>query len=341
MTGARSATCPQCGAPIDDAGRGAAVCRHCGTKVLVDRHWLGAEILRQSQATMRVPVTAYATIGFVVLSVATGSALLRWSASRRTTAPNVTQTNPTSMDVRTDHSDSILKGSPPVAPQFVIAPGTDPTIASRPSDFIGCASDYVKRGLLEQRAYALDVVVDREGHVDTVEILRGTTDHEMSSCIESATQKLQFRIPEQGPKRTTLALNFAKADEVPADVVPSAFASGATPPGAPQPVVWDDVPTENGRLPEGGVRRVVRASFPRIRACYEKGLQRTPGLHGRVVVSFVIDRTGAVPMSADGGSDLADAAVVACIVGTIRKLSFPQAQGTFTYIRYPLLLSVD
>ena len=53
----------------------------------------------------------------------------------------------------------------------------------------------------------------------------------------------------------------------------------------------------NGRLMPELVQWVVRQNFGRLRACYEAGLQRDPGLEGRVTVKFVIDREGAVTMA--------------------------------------------
>jgi hypothetical protein len=55
-------------------------------------------------------------------------------------------------------------------------------------------------------------------------------------------------------------------------------------------------------------------------------------------VKFVIDRSGAVSTAADAGSDLADRAVITCIVHAFENLSFPQPEGGVVTVVYPLLL---
>jgi hypothetical protein len=93
----------------------------------------------------------------------------------------------------------------------------------------------------------------------------------------------------------------------------------------------------NGALPTEVVQRIVRQNFGRFRLCYENGLRTTPTLRGRVSVKFVIDRSGAVSTAADAGSDLADRAVIACIVHAFENLSFPQPEGGVVTVVYPLL----
>lgn len=94
-----------------------------------------------------------------------------------------------------------------------------------------------------------------------------------------------------------------------------------------------------GRLPPEAIQRIVRANFGRFRACYNDGLQRNPGLTGRVSVRFVIGRDGAVSTASDGGSDLPDAAVRACVVRAFYGLSFPQPEGGIVTVTYPIHFS--
>jgi hypothetical protein len=97
----------------------------------------------------------------------------------------------------------------------------------------------------------------------------------------------------------------------------------------------------NGRLPPEVIQRVVRMNSGRYRFCYEKGLQRDPSLRGRVSVKFMIDRTGAVAVAAEGDSDLPDEGVRRCVVSSFLGLSFPQPEnGTVTVI-YPLIFSPE
>ncbi len=96
-----------------------------------------------------------------------------------------------------------------------------------------------------------------------------------------------------------------------------------------------------GSLPPEVVQRVVRQSFGRYRLCYEEGLARNGKLEGRIAVQLVIGKDGAV-VSADAAKEttLADAAVVACVVGAVRSLSFPAPDGGgVVTVTYPIELS--
>jgi hypothetical protein len=92
----------------------------------------------------------------------------------------------------------------------------------------------------------------------------------------------------------------------------------------------------NGRLPPEVIQRAVRANFGRFRGCYESALRTNPSLTGRVAVKFVIDRTGAVSTAQDGGSDLPDQGVIACVVRSFGNLSFAQPEGGIVTVTYPI-----
>jgi hypothetical protein len=83
----------------------------------------------------------------------------------------------------------------------------------------------------------------------------------------------------------------------------------------------------------------VRQNFGRFRLCYENGLRNNPNLQGRVTVKFVIDRSGAVAMTADGGSDIPDSSVVGCVVRGFANLSFPQPEGGMVTVVYPIMFN--
>lgn len=95
----------------------------------------------------------------------------------------------------------------------------------------------------------------------------------------------------------------------------------------------------NGHLPAEVIQRIVRQNFGRFRNCYDTGLRTNPTLGGRVVTRFVIDRTGAVSTSADGGSEMPDRSVVSCVVRSFSGLSFPQPEGGIVTVSYPIMFS--
>lgn len=96
-------------------------------------------------------------------------------------------------------------------------------------------------------------------------------------------------------------------------------------------------PQVNGRLMPESVQRVVRQSFGRLRACYEGGLQRDPGLEGRVSVKFVIDREGAVTMAMPwADTTLPDQAVARCVAKAYEAMEFPKPTGGIVTVVYPV-----
>jgi pSer/pThr/pTyr-binding forkhead associated (FHA) protein len=97
--------------------------------------------------------------------------------------------------------------------------------------------------------------------------------------------------------------------------------------------------TVSGRLPPEVIQRIVRQNYGRFRMCYEQGLGRNPNLEGRVSARFVIGRDGAVSNASNGGSDLPDSGVVACVVSAFYGLSFPQPEGGIVTVVYPIMLS--
>ena len=105
------------------------------------------------------------------------------------------------------------------------------------------------------------------------------------------------------------------------------------------PKIREGAASVNGRLPPEVIQRIVRQNFGRFRLCYEAGLRNNPTLQGRVAVKFVIDRKGAVALTADGGSDIPDGGVVSCVVRGFGNLSFPEPEGGMVTVVYPIMFA--
>jgi hypothetical protein len=105
------------------------------------------------------------------------------------------------------------------------------------------------------------------------------------------------------------------------------------------PSIRQGATSVNGRLPPEVIQRIVRQNFGRFRLCYENGLRTNPKLQGRVAVKFVIDDKGAVSDAKDGGSDLPDTGVVACVARGFGNLTFPQPEGGVVTVVYPLIFA--
>jgi hypothetical protein len=100
-------------------------------------------------------------------------------------------------------------------------------------------------------------------------------------------------------------------------------------------------PTVNGHMDPEVIRRIVRMNDGRYRACYQEGLRTNPALTGRVTVKFVIDRSGAVAIAADGGSDIPDERVRRCVVSSFLSLSFSAPQNGAVTVVYPIVFSPE
>ncbi|MEP7123641.1 MAG: AgmX/PglI C-terminal domain-containing protein [Byssovorax sp.] len=95
----------------------------------------------------------------------------------------------------------------------------------------------------------------------------------------------------------------------------------------------------SGRLPPEVIQRIVRQNFGRFRLCYENGLRSNPGLEGRVSVRFIIGTDGNVSAVSNGGSDLPDGSVVACVVRSFGGLTFPAPDGGNVAVTYPIVFA--
>lgn len=86
----------------------------------------------------------------------------------------------------------------------------------------------------------------------------------------------------------------------------------------------------NVRLPRYA-QQVVQRSSRRIRFCYENARRTNPALRGNVVVKFIVGPSGAVTTVSDAGSDIADPAVVSCVLKCFKRMRFPEPNATFVY----------
>lgn len=91
-----------------------------------------------------------------------------------------------------------------------------------------------------------------------------------------------------------------------------------------------------GRLPPEVIKRIVRANYPRFRACYEAGLKDEPTLHGIVAVDFLIDAQGNVVGAHSVKGSMPSAKVVDCVVRVFASLGFPEPEADSVKVHYPI-----
>lgn len=113
-------------------------------------------------------------------------------------------------------------------------------------------------------------------------------------------------------------------------------ASSSPRPVQPGPKLKDAGTAVDGRLPPEVIKRIVRANFPRLRACYESALKKKPDLAGSIKVEFVIDEKGVATGTKRAGGTLKDDDVAACVVKVFASLSFPEPEGGKVKVGYPI-----
>lgn len=128
--------------------------------------------------------------------------------------------------------------------------------------------------------------------------------------------------------------------EAPSGASPASSELGTTdaaPPKLKLTVTMNDAGIDVvGRLPPEVVKRIARANFPRLRACYEQGLKKDPTLKGTVISRFVIDAKGAVESASSKGGAMPDKSVADCVVNVFRTLSFPEPESGKVTVTYPV-----
>jgi hypothetical protein len=96
-----------------------------------------------------------------------------------------------------------------------------------------------------------------------------------------------------------------------------------------------------GGLTAEEIDRVVKARAGIFRACYQKELNHTPGLGGKLVVHFRIGGDGIVQpgnTSTAGGTTLHNDTVEQCVKSNVNRLKFP-AKGGIANVNYPFVFT--
>ena len=96
-----------------------------------------------------------------------------------------------------------------------------------------------------------------------------------------------------------------------------------------------------GGLTAEEIDRVVKARAGVFRACYQKELNHTPGLGGKLVIHFKIGGDGVVQAgntSSVSGSTLRNDAVEQCVKSNVNRLKFP-AKGGIANVNYPFVFT--
>jgi hypothetical protein len=93
-----------------------------------------------------------------------------------------------------------------------------------------------------------------------------------------------------------------------------------------------------GGLTAEEINRIVKARGPVFRACYQRELNRSPNISGKLIIRFKIDGKGVVQAASLGGGTLSNAAVTDCVTSNVMRLKFP-AKGGLANVSYPFVFS--
>jgi TonB family protein len=122
--------------------------------------------------------------------------------------------------------------------------------------------------------------------------------------------------------------------ETPANPAPQAAAPASSAEAAPAAPESGPRDTRG----KGEIQAVLAANRDKVRACYEAALKNNPGIHGDVVVAFVINPDGSVK-SAEvnwSESEIHVPELDSCAVDVVRGLKFPpSSRGLESKVNYP------
>jgi hypothetical protein len=78
-----------------------------------------------------------------------------------------------------------------------------------------------------------------------------------------------------------------------------------------------------GGMDKEAIRRVIREHIREIRNCYERELQRSPDLYGKIVLEWDIEEEGRVSRCVVKSNAIGNDAVANCIVNRLKTWKFP------------------
>jgi len=94
-----------------------------------------------------------------------------------------------------------------------------------------------------------------------------------------------------------------------------------------------------GGIDGAQIDKVIKRNLAKFRYCYQRELQREPGLSGKVVNRFVIAKDGTVSKSETKSSSLTPS-VDSCVARTMTRLQFPAPRGGgIAIISYPFVFT--
>lgn len=95
-----------------------------------------------------------------------------------------------------------------------------------------------------------------------------------------------------------------------------------------------------GGMDKEAIRRVIREHIREIRSCYERELQRSPDLYGKLVLEWDIEDEGRVSRVAVKSNALGNDSVAGCIMNRLKQWKFPDPpKDQIGRVVYPFVFS--
>jgi Ca-activated chloride channel family protein len=88
-----------------------------------------------------------------------------------------------------------------------------------------------------------------------------------------------------------------------------------------------EISTTRG-LSKQEIQKIIKQQIPSIEICYQKALEKTPGIHGAAIIRLVIDSKGRVTNATLVSGKLNDKNLEQCLIQRMIELTFPTPEGT-------------
>ena len=107
-------------------------------------------------------------------------------------------------------------------------------------------------------------------------------------------------------------------------------------------IAGDEPSIVSGSIDKEAIRRVVQANLKQIKACYEKGLNREPGLYGKIVIQWTIGPGGKVLEAGIKSTTMNSSDVENCSVARLKTWKFPEPPaGEVAVVSYPFVFQAQ
>ncbi|MFT7521372.1 MAG: Ca-activated chloride channel family protein [Kiritimatiellia bacterium] len=136
-------------------------------------------------------------------------------------------------------------------------------------------------------------------------------------------------IPSYQPAGVTGVGAWASIQPVPRSYLRGSGAAGVQGQPLGSPIIL-------GSVDKSYVEQIVQRHMKAIRYCYQRQLQMNPGLTGKIVIKFVVNRAGSVTQAEVKSSTIHNKAVEDCLVARFESMKFPGGTGEMV-VSYPFI----